>query len=64
MGDISKQEEIRDKKYSGYRLKWVKMMEFKEKQPLYLLAEIAEILRAEGGCAWDREQTSKTLRPY
>ncbi|MCP4136419.1 MAG: nucleoside triphosphate pyrophosphohydrolase [bacterium] len=39
-------------------------MEFKEKQPLYLLAEIAEILRAEGGCAWDREQTSKTLRPY
>ncbi len=39
-------------------------MKFKEKQPLYLLAEIAARLRAEDGCAWDREQTSQTLKPY
>ncbi|TAL29476.1 MAG: nucleoside triphosphate pyrophosphohydrolase [Spirochaetes bacterium] len=39
-------------------------MEFKETRPLYLLAEIASILRAENGCAWDRAQTSATLRPY
>jgi tetrapyrrole methylase family protein / MazG family protein len=39
-------------------------MEFSEKRPLYLLAEIASILRAENGCAWDREQTSRTLKPY
>jgi len=39
-------------------------MNFKENRPLYLLQEIAAILRAEGGCAWDREQTSSTLRPY
>jgi len=41
-----------------------KTMEFKEKRPLYLLKEIAEILRAENGCAWDRKQTPKSLRPY
>ncbi len=39
-------------------------MNFKETRPLYLLREIAAILRAEGGCAWDREQTSESLRPY
>jgi tetrapyrrole methylase family protein / MazG family protein len=39
-------------------------MEFKETRPLYLLAEIASILRAPNGCAWDRAQTSVTLRPY
>lgn len=39
-------------------------MKFKEKRPLYLLQEIAAILRAENGCAWDREQTSRTLKPY
>ena len=39
-------------------------MEFKEKLPLYKLKEIASILRSKNGCAWDREQTSKTLRPY
>ncbi|MFC1671341.1 nucleoside triphosphate pyrophosphohydrolase, partial [Spirochaetota bacterium] len=39
-------------------------MKFKEKQPLYLLEEIASILRGENGCAWDKEQTSNTLKPY
>jgi tetrapyrrole methylase family protein/MazG family protein len=39
-------------------------MEFKEKRPLYALEELASILRAENGCAWDREQTSRTLKPY
>lgn len=39
-------------------------MEFNEKRPLYLLKEIASILRAENGCAWDRAQSSKTLKPY
>lgn len=39
-------------------------MEFKEKRPLYLLEEIAAILRGENGCAWDKEQTSTSLKPY
>ncbi|HDP79484.1 MAG TPA: nucleoside triphosphate pyrophosphohydrolase [Spirochaetes bacterium] len=39
-------------------------MDFKENRPLYRLAEIAAILRGENGCAWDREQTSRTLKPY
>ncbi len=39
-------------------------MEFKEKRPLYLLEEIAAILRGENGCAWDKEQTSASLKPY
>ncbi|HSV97621.1 MAG TPA: nucleoside triphosphate pyrophosphohydrolase [Spirochaetota bacterium] len=39
-------------------------MEFKEKRPLYALEELASILRAESGCAWDRAQTSRTLKPY
>jgi tetrapyrrole methylase family protein / MazG family protein len=39
-------------------------MEFKETKPLYLLKEIASILRSENGCAWDKEQTSKSLKPY
>ena len=39
-------------------------MEFREKRPLYALEELASILRAENGCAWDREQTSRTLKPY
>ncbi len=39
-------------------------MKFNETRPLYLLEEIAAILRAENGCAWDREQTSKSLKPY
>jgi tetrapyrrole methylase family protein/MazG family protein len=39
-------------------------MEFSEKRPLYMLEELAAILRAENGCAWDREQTSRTLKPY
>lgn len=30
----------------------------------YKLVEIMEILRSEGGCAWDREQTHNTLRQY
>jgi tetrapyrrole methylase family protein/MazG family protein len=28
------------------------------------LVEIMSILRGEGGCPWDREQTHKSLRPY
>jgi tetrapyrrole methylase family protein/MazG family protein len=39
-------------------------MKFKEKRSLYLLKEVASILRGEEGCAWDRAQTSKTLKPY
>lgn len=39
-------------------------MKFKQKRSLYLLKEIASILRGEEGCAWDRAQTSKTLKPY
>ncbi len=39
-------------------------MEIKEAKPLYILKEIASILRSENGCAWDKEQTSKTLKPY
>lgn len=40
------------------------IMDFKETRPLYLLEEIAEILRSENGCAWDREQTSPSLKAY
>ncbi len=40
------------------------IMEFLEKRPLYMLEELAAILRSENGCAWDREQTSRTLKPY
>jgi hypothetical protein len=29
----------------------------KNQPPLYILARIAAILRAENGCPWDREQT-------
>lgn len=32
--------------------------------PLYKLEEIAAILRAEKGCAWDRKQTPDSLKPY
>jgi tetrapyrrole methylase family protein/MazG family protein len=39
-------------------------MKFKEKRSLYRLKEVASILRGEEGCAWDRAQTSKTLKPY
>lgn len=39
-------------------------MDFKENRPLYRLKEIAAILRSENGCAWDRDQTSKTLKSY
>ncbi len=39
-------------------------MNLKETKPLYILKEIASILRSENGCAWDKEQTSKTLKPY
>ena len=37
-------------------------MELKEERPLYMLMEIASILRNK--CPWDREQTSKSLMPY
>ena len=39
-------------------------MEFSETRPLYLLAEVAKILRSENGCAWDKEQTPQSLKPY
>lgn len=39
-------------------------MNFKEQRPLYLLKEIASILRSDHGCSWDRAQTSKTLKLY
>ena len=39
-------------------------MNLKETKPLYILKEIASVLRSENGCAWDKEQTSKTLKPY
>lgn len=39
-------------------------MKFKEERPLYLLEEIAMVLRGEKGCAWDREQTHESLKPY
>jgi len=32
--------------------------------PLYKLKEIAGILRSPHGCAWDKAQTSDTLKPY
>ncbi len=32
--------------------------------PLYKLKEIASTLRSEHGCAWDKAQTSDTLKPY
>lgn len=34
------------------------------KEPLYRLKEIADILRSEGGCPWDREQTFSSLKQY
>ncbi len=39
-------------------------MEFKNTKPLYLFEEIVSILRGENGCAWDKEQTAMSLRPY
>ncbi len=35
-----------------------------QQTPLYKLKEIAAILRSEHGCAWDKAQTSDTLKPY
>ncbi|MDY6934563.1 MAG: nucleoside triphosphate pyrophosphohydrolase [Spirochaetota bacterium] len=39
-------------------------MELKRNEPLYQLQDIASILRGEKGCAWDKAQTSNTLKPY
>ena len=39
-------------------------MNFREERSLYRLAEIAEKLRSETGCPWDREQTMMSLRKY
>ncbi len=39
-------------------------MKFNETRPLYMLEEIAAVLRGENGCAWDRAQTLQTLKPY
>ncbi len=35
-----------------------------ESEPVRRLVEIMRILRAPGGCPWDREQTVETLKPY
>lgn len=35
-----------------------------KKNPLLRLKEISAILRAPGGCPWDREQTPASLKPY
>lgn len=37
-------------------------MDFKSKQPLYQLKELAEYLRSENGCPWDRKQTHDSLK--
>lgn len=37
-------------------------MKFKEQRPLYILKELASILRNK--CPWDKEQTTMTLKPY
>ncbi|MFA5518138.1 MAG: MazG family protein, partial [Spirochaetota bacterium] len=39
-------------------------MQSKEIKPLYRLKKIASELRAENGCAWDKEQTFSSLKPY
>ena len=36
----------------------------KERDPFWRVVEIMEILRGEGGCPWDREQTRESLKPY
>ena len=35
----------------------------KDKYTVSDIAELVEILRSEGGCAWDREQTLESLKP-
>ncbi len=40
------------------------MKEVKEKDPFWKVVEIMDILRGEGGCPWDREQTRESLKPY
>jgi tetrapyrrole methylase family protein / MazG family protein len=37
-------------------------LKFKEERPLYMLMELASVLRKK--CPWDKEQTSKSLKPY
>lgn len=37
-------------------------MKLKEDRPLYILKEIAAILRSDNGCPWDREQTHASLK--
>ncbi len=37
-------------------------MKFKEERPLYILMELASVLRKK--CPWDKEQTSRSLMPY
>ncbi len=40
------------------------MKELKEKDPFWRVVEIMSVLRGEGGCPWDREQTRDSLKPY
>lgn len=40
----------------------IKMLKSKESYDFNDLLEIVEILRAPGGCPWDREQTHKSIR--
>jgi len=35
-----------------------------EMDPFWRVVKIMEILRGEGGCPWDREQTRESLKPY
>jgi len=35
-----------------------------ERDPFWRVVKIMEILRGEGGCPWDREQTRESLKPY
>ncbi|RLD98049.1 MAG: nucleoside triphosphate pyrophosphohydrolase, partial [Aquificota bacterium] len=39
-------------------------MILRERDPFWRVVEIMEILRGEGGCPWDREQTRESLKPY
>ena len=36
--------------------------EFKEKYNIYDLVEIMRVLRSEGGCPWDMEQTHESIK--
>jgi len=39
-------------------------VKIRKKNPIEKIREIAKLLRADDGCAWDKKQTSQTLKPY